>query len=51
MYNSMKKLIAKRYYKSAGEAQDKIDVFFAVGCLTGGQYTELSKLIEDVYAL
>ena len=30
MYNSMKKLIAKRYYKSAGEAQDKIDVFFRV---------------------
>ena len=49
MYNSMKKLIAKRYYKSAGEAQDKIDVFFAVGRLTDEQYTELSLLIAEVY--
>ena len=41
MYNSMKKLIGKKYYKTAEAAQDKIDVFFAVGRLTDGQYTEL----------
>ena len=49
MYNSMKKLIGKKYYKTAEAAHDKIDVFFAVGRLTDGQYTELSLLIDAVY--
>ena len=49
MYNSMKKLIGKKYYRTAEAAQDKIDVFFAVGRLTDGQYTELSLLIDAVY--
>ncbi len=50
MYTTMKKLIQKKFYKTAAAAQDKIDVFFAVGRLTDGQYTELSALIGGVYA-
>lgn len=50
MYNSMKKLIEKKFYKTAEVAQDKIDVFFAVDRLTDEQYTELSLLIREVYA-
>ena len=49
MYNSMKKLILKKYYKTAEEAQEKIDVFFAVGRLTADQYAELTELIASVY--
>ena len=49
MYNTMKKLVQKKFYKTAGAAQDKIDVFFAVGRLTDEEYTELSALIAKVY--
>lgn len=49
MYKSMKKLIEKRFYKSDDEAQNKIDVFFAVGRLTGEEYTDLSALIVEIY--
>ena len=49
MFNTMKKLIEKKFYKIADAAQDKIDVFFAVGRRTDGQYTELSLLIDAVY--
>lgn len=50
MYNTMKKLIEKKFYKTAEQAQEKIDVFFAVGRLTAEQYTDLAALIEEVYA-
>ena len=50
MYNTMKKLIEKKFYKTGEIAQDKIDAFFAVGRLTDEQYTELSLLIAKVYA-
>lgn len=49
MYATMKKLIQKKFYKNAEDAQGKIDVFFAVGRLTDEQYTELSLLIAEVY--
>lgn len=49
MYTTMKKLIEKKFYKTAASAHDKIDVFFAVGRLTDEQYTELSLLIQEVY--
>ena len=32
------------------EAQQKCDVFYAVGRITDEQYTELCALIESVYA-
>lgn len=50
MYTAMRKLIQKKFYKTAEAAQEKIDVFFAVGRLTDEQYTELSLLIREVYA-
>lgn len=49
MYNIMTKLISKKFYKTKEEAQQKIDVFYAVGRLTDDEYTELSFLIEEVY--
>lgn len=49
MYNSMKKLIEKKFYKIAEEAQEKIDVFFAVNRLSAEQYAELAALIENIY--
>lgn len=50
MYNIMKKLINKRFYATKEEAQQKCDVFYAVGRITDEQYTELTALIESVYA-
>lgn len=51
MYNRMKKLIERRYYATANDAQEKLDVFFAVGRLTAAQYTELSALVGNKYGL
>lgn len=50
MYNIMTKLIDKRFYKTREEAQQKCDVFFAVGRITDDRYTDLCALIESVYA-
>lgn len=50
MYNAMKKLIEKHFYKSAEEAQNKLDVFFAVNRLTDTQYAELTAEVCEVYA-
>ncbi len=49
MYNSMKRLISRKFYKTADEAQNKLDVFFAVGRLTDEQYTELTELVQTTY--
>lgn len=49
MYNVMKKLISKKFYKTAEEAQNKIDIFYATNRLEDEEYTELSLLIEEVY--
>lgn len=38
------------FYSTREEAQQKCDVFFAVGRITDEQYTELCALIESVYA-
>lgn len=50
MYNAMKKLIQRKFYATAEDAQEKLDVFFAVNRLTAEQYAELTTLVEDVYA-
>ncbi len=50
MYNTMKKLIEKKFYRTAEAAQEKLDVFFAVNRLTPDQYAELTALVEEVYA-
>lgn len=49
MYNAMKKLINRRFYKTAEEAQEKLDVFYAMGRLTKEQYEELTALVTSVY--
>ena len=49
MYNSMKRLISRKFYKTANEAQNKLDVFYAVNRLTDEQYTELTELVQTTY--
>ena len=50
MFNTMKKLIEKKFYKSADIAQTKIDVFYAVSRLNDEESTELSLLIQEIYS-
>ena len=42
MFNSMKKLISKKFYKTAEIAQNKVDVFYACNRLTDEEYAERS---------
>ena len=49
MYKSMKILIGKKFYKTAEQAQNKLDVFFACNRLTDDEYTELTALEGTVY--
>ena len=49
MYKSMKILITRHFYKTAEQAQNKLDVFFACNRLTDDEYTELTALVETVY--
>lgn len=49
MYKIMTKLINKKFYKTAAEAQQKCDVFYAVGRITDDEYTDLCDLITTVY--
>ena len=49
MYNAMKRLITRKFYKTADEAQNKLDVFYAVNRLSDEQYTELTELIMTSY--
>lgn len=50
MYNAMKRLIVRKFYKTADEAQNKLDVFYAVNRLSDEQYTELTKLVVESYS-
>lgn len=49
MYKMMKKLIEKKFYKTAEEAQNKLDVFYAMNRLTDDEYSELTMLVESMY--
>lgn len=49
MYKMMKKLIEKKFYKTADEAQNKLDVFYAVNRLSDEEYSELTLLVETTY--
>lgn len=49
MYNAMKRLIARKFYKTAGEAQNKLDVFYTVNRLPDEQYTKLTSLVTETY--
>lgn len=50
MYSAMKRLIARKFYKTADEAKNKLDVFYAVNRLSDEQYTELTKLVVENYS-
>lgn len=45
----MKKLIAKKFYKTVDEAQNKLDVFYAMNRLSDEEYGELCLLLVEVY--
>lgn len=49
MYKMMKKLIEKKFYKAAEEAQNKLDVFYAMNRLTDDEYSELTQIVETTY--
>ena len=49
MYNAMKTLINKKFYKTAEVAQNKLDVFYAANRLTDDEYLELTTLIQTIY--
>ena len=49
MYKSMKILIGKKFYKTAEQSQNKLDVFYAVNRLSDDEYTELTALVADIY--
>ena len=49
MFNVMKKLIEKKFYKDAEEASNKVDVFYASNKLTDEEYAELTALIAEIY--
>lgn len=49
MYNAMKRLISRNFYKTAEEAQNKLDVFYACNRLSDEQYTELTELVVTSY--
>ncbi len=49
MYKSMKILIGKKFYRTAEQAQNKLDVFFACNRLTDEEYEELTALTADLY--
>lgn len=50
MANAMRILINRKFYKTAEEAQKKIDIFFAVGRISEDEYMELAGLIADKYS-
>ena len=50
MYSAMKRLISRNFYKTAEEAQNKLDVFYACNRLNDEQYTELTELAAASYA-
>lgn len=49
LYESMKILIGKKFYKTAEQAQNKLDVFFACNRLSDDEYTELTAMASDIY--
>ena len=50
MYSAMKRLIDRKFYKTSDEAQNKLDVFYAVNRLSDEQYTELTRLVVKSYS-
>ena len=49
MYESMKILIGRKFYKTAEAARKKLDVFYARNRITDDEYMELDDLVNTVY--
>lgn len=49
MAASMRKLIERKFYKTAEIAQQNLDVFYAVNRLSDEEYMDLSALVVEVY--
>lgn len=49
MYESMKILIGRKFYKTAETARKKLDVFYARNRITDEEYMELDDLVNTVY--
>lgn len=49
MYESMKILIGRKFYKTAEAARKKLDVFYARNRITDEEYMELDDLVNTVY--
>lgn len=49
MYESMKILIGRKFYKTAEVARKKLDVFYARNRITDEEYMELDDLVNTVY--
>lgn len=49
MYNAMKTLINKKFYKTADIAQNKLDIFYAANRLSDEEYIELTTLVQIIY--
>ena len=49
VYNSMKKLIERKFYETKEQAINILDVFFMAGRINEEQYLELVLLASDVY--
>ena len=50
MYSAMKRLNSRNFYKTAEEAQNELDVFYACNRLSDEQYTELTEVAAASYA-
>lgn len=50
MYRILSNLITKHYYPDKETAQEKCDVCFAMGKITEEQYTDLTALVDEIYA-
>ena len=50
MYSAMKRLITRKFYKTADEAQNKLDVFYEVNRISDEQYIELTGLVVESYS-
>jgi len=49
VYNSMKKLIERKFYETKEQAIGILDVFFMAGRINEAEYLELVLLAMDVY--
>ena len=51
MFEIMKKLVGKKFYTTADEAQNKADVFYATNRLADAQYVDLTELVKSSYGV